>query len=1027
MPLLVVERGNDKGLTLKVEAEKVYVVGRDNPQSAITLKDPMASRAHFEIRSENGGFVVKDLKSRNGTVLNDEKLAAPAALKIGDKIQVGETIFSFLSDEKEETASGFVGKVIGGYRLIERLGRGGMGTVYKAEQLSLKRQVALKVLSSKLMSDPVFVERFVEEAKAAGQLNHPNIVQVFDVGSDRGVHFFSMELMEPESVGDVVSKKGPVQWNRALEILTDSARGLIYAEKRGIVHRDIKPDNLMLTAEGTVKIGDLGLAKKAAEVAGEGGVIFGTPHFIAPEQAQGKPVDNRADLYALGASFYRILSGKTPFSGENVKEILVKQVNEEPVPLPKVVADLPPELALVIGKLMKKRPDDRYRSAQGLFEDLERIRIRYHLESHGAVASAKRSKVIAAVLALAVVALGGVTYHFVTRPPTTVERIIDNTKPTDPNANTGPTGPTPAELADKAFNAAKTAYLEMQLKKGGLPAQTWRKSGAEKDWLDIAKRLEKVKEDYPGTEGASDAAKYAADIRGQIATAKADHEARTEKARSEWKALLEEVDGLVAGEEFAKALARLGSGTDDLVRREKEFLEEGAETQAETLRTGVLSAARLRADALVGTATEAAPVFPGATYLGARTSLEEFRGRLGADDPEGPAASLRETLQRVDAALRDTADTALKAAAAALDGDREAYFRTYLQIRRWRPAEDEDLSGAKDTPFFAYRWDEAIALWDGLSRRLATPMFRDRVAAKIAHYRRCKRLFETVVAKLNSGEFRDPGFPDSVTKRATAVLDRSKPATSEGVPILRQGVGREFRFMEFREMTPREYYVDFLREGRDLKFSGEDHLDLAVFLAEAGLGLLSVNEHSAASIAQPPGAYTPELKDWIEGEITAYSAYAGPGGVVDAWKRYAASRADGASLGVQEGHRKSVENLLLDFIRRYYATDFYVLNASLQGPESPVPPLLYPDERRREIVDTLGVPGAKPLPRAADPPGGTGDPVKDGPPVKDPAPEDGAPPRTPGDGAPPLKPGDPKTDGEGDRMALEEEAMEMAK
>src|SRR5688572_10425450 len=298
MPVLLVERGNDKGLTLKIEPAKTYVVGRENDKAAFQLNDPMASRAHFQISSLNGTFRIRDMKSRNGTKLNDEKLPpeGDAEVKIGDKIQVGETIFSFLSDEKEESAAGgLIGKTIGGYKLLQRVGRGGMGTVYKAEQMSLNRVVALKVLSAKLLSDPLFVEKFVAEAKAAGGLTHPNIVQVIDVGSDRGIYYFSMEFLDNGSVGDVATKEGKVPWARALEMMTDAARGLIFAEKRGIVHRDIKPDNLMLTSEGAVKIGDLGLAKKAEDLGGEGGQIFGTPHFIAPEQAQGKPVDNRAD------------------------------------------------------------------------------------------------------------------------------------------------------------------------------------------------------------------------------------------------------------------------------------------------------------------------------------------------------------------------------------------------------------------------------------------------------------------------------------------------------------------------------------------------------------------------------------------------------------------------------------------------------------------------------------------------------------------------------------------------------------
>src|SRR5262245_8550403 len=250
-----------------------------------------------------------------------------------------------------------------------------MGTVFKAKQISLNRVIALKVLASKFAKDPKFVEKFVSEARAAGQLNHPNVVQVFDVGQLGGLHFFSMELMEGGCVQDLLSAapEGRLTWQEAMPLIIDSVRGLVFAEKRGIIHRDIKPDNLMLTSEQKVKIGDLGLATSAEGEKEKG--IFGTPHFIAPEQAQGKELTHAADLYALGGTFYRMVTGKTPFSGSTVKEILRAQINDPHQPIPELVPDFPPELAAIVDRLMAKKIENRYQSATKLLEDLESFQL----------------------------------------------------------------------------------------------------------------------------------------------------------------------------------------------------------------------------------------------------------------------------------------------------------------------------------------------------------------------------------------------------------------------------------------------------------------------------------------------------------------------------------------------------------------------------------------------------------------------------------------------------------------------------
>ena len=968
MPLLLVERGNDKGASLKVEAGNSYVVGRENPQAAVKLNDPMASRAHFQISGQNGVFKIKDMKSRNGTLLNDEKLPPDQEkdLKIGDKVQVGETIFSFLNDSKEETAGGLTGKVIGGYKLMERVGRGGMGTVYKAEQISLKREVALKVLSAKLLSDPVFVERFVEEARAAGGLIHPNIVQVIDVGSDRGIYYFSMEFMGSGSVGDVVAKEGAIPWDRALAMMTDAARGLVFAEKNGIVHRDIKPDNLMLTSEGSVKIGDLGLARKTADLAGDTGQIFGTPHFIAPEQAQGKPVDNRADIYALGASMYRVLTGKTPFSGDNVKEILVKQIQEEPKPLQEFAAECPDELAAVVAKMMRKKPDDRYRSAQGLLDDLERIRVMYHIEAHGAGASARRSKAIAAVATLIALALGGTVYHFATRPdPEAITIYKDNPNnppPVDPTANQ----PSPDELALRAFLPIYDEEVDLKNRLGGGPAETWQKHP--KEWEAVAAKYAKLATEHASTPKGREAEGKAKTIRDELKAAKEAHEAKATAAQAAFAKLLADADALLAAGKFAEAAAVLHERWDGMKDTPAEFLPNGAAAAVKSRLDSIPLAASSSLMVLLKAAEEAAPEFPGARFIAARAAvLAALPGIIPAEDAKYPeAARLRELHRTTEKSLAEALAAARDAARVALAADQAEYYRTYLgKIRRWAPpGADESFT----SPFFDYQWAACTATWKDLHARLKTQPWKDRVAAKIAQYEAFPRLFGRIAELVKSKGIADPNFPDAVRNRTTVILDANKrgDATPEGVWVLRvSGATRQSAFVQFREMTPVELYTEFLQSGKGLPLTPADHADLALFLAEAGAGNLAWNEIGPSTLAPDS-----PLRRWLEGEATMHTNYHGDGGVMSLVAVYEQKRSGNARPAEVEMRRKAIEDAIraLEAEERFFTTDYFILHHSIQGPDGVVPERMLGNAVVADVVRTLGIPGAALPDEASAPP-----------------------------------------------------------
>jgi serine/threonine-protein kinase len=260
-----------------------------------------------------------------------------------------------------------VERQIGGYKLIEKIGSGTMGTVYRAIQLSLDRVVAIKVLSPHLAHKKDFAERFLREARAVAKLNHPNVISGIDVGEAAGVRYFVMEYASGVTVGQLLQRGGAMDEARVARIAMQIARALDHAHEKGLVHRDVKPDNILLTKDGVAKLCDLGLAKDRPEV----GVSMGTPHYVSPEQAKGdKDVDIRADLYSFGATLYHMLSGRTPFTG-NAKVVMVKHLSEEPPPLREIEPDVSETMDAIVRTLLKKDPRDRFETPAHLIEALE--------------------------------------------------------------------------------------------------------------------------------------------------------------------------------------------------------------------------------------------------------------------------------------------------------------------------------------------------------------------------------------------------------------------------------------------------------------------------------------------------------------------------------------------------------------------------------------------------------------------------------------------------------------------------------
>jgi eukaryotic-like serine/threonine-protein kinase len=257
-------------------------------------------------------------------------------------------------------------EIAGRYRLEGRLGFGGMSTVHLAMDLRLERQVAIKMLAEHLADDPAFVSRFQREAQAAARLIHPNIVQVFDSGRDQGSdqYFIVMEYIEGHSCAEILRDDGWVEVPEGMSIIEQACEGLDYAHRHGVVHRDVKPGNLLRSREGEVKLADFGIAKATEQSSiTQVGSVLGTAAYLAPEQARGEEAGPQADLYALGVVTYQLISGRLPYEASSLTELALKQQQEAPPTLDTLVAAVGPELADAVAIALALDPRDRYRTA----------------------------------------------------------------------------------------------------------------------------------------------------------------------------------------------------------------------------------------------------------------------------------------------------------------------------------------------------------------------------------------------------------------------------------------------------------------------------------------------------------------------------------------------------------------------------------------------------------------------------------------------------------------------------------------
>jgi serine/threonine-protein kinase len=266
---------------------------------------------------------------------------------------------------------------IPGYKIRSKLGAGAMAVVYKAEQLSLNRTVAIKVLPRRFTENPEYVERFYKEGQAAGKLNHNNIVQAFDVGEAGGYHYFVMEYVEGKTIYDDLAAGKIFPEDEAIDIIIQVARALNHAHTRGLIHRDVKPKNIMINTAGVVKLADMGLARATTDIEAaqtEAGKAYGTPYYIAPEQIRGKiDIDGRADIYGLGATLYHMVTGRVPFMADDPADVMRKHLREQLIPPDHINTSLSGGISEVIEIMMAKDKANRYNSVEELLTDLEAV------------------------------------------------------------------------------------------------------------------------------------------------------------------------------------------------------------------------------------------------------------------------------------------------------------------------------------------------------------------------------------------------------------------------------------------------------------------------------------------------------------------------------------------------------------------------------------------------------------------------------------------------------------------------------
>jgi len=599
------------------------------------------------------------------TILATKKYMSPETIqKIRDALA-----------EEEKLKTGQVRR-IGNFELIEKLGSGAMGTVYKAKQVTMKRMVALKILPPKLAKAKGFVDRFMREGQTAGMLDHPNIVRAVDVGQADGYYFFAMEFVEGQTLRKVMKEQnGPMPEKAAAEIILQIARALQHAYERKIVHRDIKPDNIMITKEGVAKLMDLGLAKSTT---GEtdltiAGTTFGTPDYISPEQAKGQTqVDTRADIYSLGATFYHMVTNTTPFDGESPAVVMTKHIND-PLESPKKRNDkLSDEVCNIIEKMMAKDPKDRYQTPQELIEDLFAF-------THGkdpsranadiAMLRAKKKKMgkkvstVPLIIAACVAVIGiGIAIYFATRPKKVeTKTIIKETTAAQDAAAAA------ARLKEQRARELKAALDKLTIEEERDPTQY---ATLIKNYDDLAAKAKEEKVDEVSVQCETRAA--------------AVKKRREEAAEQEVKKRRDTINELVKEEKFPAAVEQINTFPEV-------FRDTEARKALESLRDTIKAKAQEATDRAIA---ESKNLLAKKEYENARKALTPIAG-YGYEDLTALAKAQE---AEIDMAIKKKDDMAVEAVKESVPAIKSA-IENAIKTRDWKAAFDKMDEVTKDKKY----------------------------------------------------------------------------------------------------------------------------------------------------------------------------------------------------------------------------------------------------------------------------------------------------------------------------------------
>jgi serine/threonine protein kinase len=378
-----------------------------------------------------------------------------------------ESSHSCPADPTEELRERLARTLAGRYEIVRLLGRGGMAVVFLAHDLVLEREVAIKVLPPEVSHDPKLIPRFQQEAKTAAKLDHPNIIPIYRVESEAGLNYFVMKYVSGRSL-DQVLDEGLLAPAEARRILREAALALGHAHRRQIVHRDVKPANIMLQADGRVVLTDFGISKaaqNAAQLTGTGAII-GTPHYMAPEQAKGLEVDGRADQYALAIVGHQLLTGKVPFDG-TAHSILYKQVFEAPPPVIKVRPDAPKNLSRALERALSKEPEHRFPSMEDFAAAISVDGESSTLESAPVNLKSRNNRVMLPALSVCAVAVAAwLGFHqvlAVQEPPNRVNQAPDQTPPSSASTDIPPPAQSAPKEAAESLPKTRTAKREYGL------------------------------------------------------------------------------------------------------------------------------------------------------------------------------------------------------------------------------------------------------------------------------------------------------------------------------------------------------------------------------------------------------------------------------------------------------------------------------------------------------------------------------------------------------------------------------------